>query len=128
MAQFEEKCNPAAARMDAVVMYLTTRRDTKEFIKLYNKGILNYALLKTTGHITEEEVERWLGICLDALGSTEDKKAVSDAAYIESLHRFISTLENKINYLDELLKYERERLKALLEIHKTKDKHREDST
>ena len=114
MAHFGEIRNPAAARMDVVVMYLTSRHDEKKFIELYNKGVLNYALLKTTGHITEAEVDRWLGICLDALGSTDDKKAVSDTAYIESLHRFISILENKINYLDELLKEERARFKSLL--------------
>jgi len=40
-----------------------------------------------------------------------EKKAESDAAYIESLNRYIAALEGKAAYQDELLQELREKLK-----------------
>jgi hypothetical protein len=41
-------------------------------------------------------------------------KQKSDAALIESLNRYIATLENKIKYQTDLLKEQKERLEVLL--------------
>ena len=113
----KEKILKVIDRLEIVTACLSQISEIEDFVRRFNAGDIYYNLLEETGTVEAVELERWINICMGVLDdeqSKQQKKAESDTAFIESLQRYIETLEGKINYQTELLTEQKERMETLL--------------
>jgi len=112
MTENEDLRKKIAMRQEITALYRKSEKGVVMFARLFNAGEISRRLLDGYGFIEAEDLERW--------DETYEDKAESDAALIESLNRFIETLESRdkerINRINNLEEQCREHVKTIREL------------